>query len=266
MWTLSVKCSEPVTRPAKGDDRYRKLLAHKPSVCDTTPGTPTAAPPTKKYCRSLSVPADPSIDSLLHTQGSKLWRPIPVIPVTNNNTQQPNLNFASYHSECPAAVSFTHTAPAARSPLSVDSGHFTTSDLLTPPGSPIPRSASALSDVSYGSWLEHSPSRSRFEILQKRSLSYEDQISNSSQLTSVSLAAGDVSSPTSVSPYRHKIPRCRSQPCVLHDRRFGKKRRRECDRPTLNFHKMTEVMAARLSVSFVFRYFLMLSFLQKNPS
>ncbi|XP_041368774.1 protein FAM53A-like [Gigantopelta aegis] len=237
LWTLSVKSSELVTRLSKGDDHYKKLTP-KASVCDTSPGTPTTAPPTKKYCRSLSVPADPSMGSLLHTQGSKLWRPIPVIPVTNNNTQQPNRNLANFHGDCPKA-GFTHIAPVAPSPLSVDSGHFTTSDLQTPPGSPIPRPLSALSDVSYGSWLEHSPSRNRFEILQNRSLSYEDQISSSSRLSSVSFAMG-VSSPTSLSPYRHKIPRCRSQPCVLHDRRFGKKRRRESDRPTLNFHKMTE--------------------------
>ncbi|KAL8580193.1 hypothetical protein ACOMHN_049253 [Nucella lapillus] len=37
-----------------------------------------------------------------------------------------------------------------------------------------------------------------------------------------------------------KIPRCHSQPCVLHHRRYAKKRRRGDDRPTLDFHKMTE--------------------------
>ncbi|GFS02662.1 protein FAM53A-like [Elysia marginata] len=41
------------------------------------------------------------------------------------------------------------------------------------------------------------------------------------------------------------IPRCHSQPCVLHHRRCGKKRRRNCDRPTLNFNKMTETAYMR---------------------
>ncbi|XP_014777131.1 nuclear pore complex protein DDB_G0274915 [Octopus bimaculoides] len=47
-----------------------------------------------------------------------------------------------------------------------------------------------------------------------------------------------VSNPSS--PRRQRIPRCRSQPCVLHDRKAGVKRRRDYDRPTLDFHKMTQ--------------------------
>ena len=49
------------------------------------------------------------------------------------------------------------------------------------------------------------------------------------------------------------IPRCHSQPCVLHHRRCGKKRRRNCDRPTLNFNKMTEVSAKTLLSRRVYR-------------
>ena len=56
-----------------------------------------------------------------------------------------------------------------------------------------------------------------------------------------------VSNPSS--PRRQHIPRCRSQPCVLHDRREGRKRRRDYDRPTLDFHKMTQVRFNRLVLS-----------------
>ena len=140
----------------------------------------------------------------------------------------------------------TTTLPMAPSPLSIDSGRDTTSDLHTPPQSPVPRPSSATSLRSChtafsASWWSNSPGRLRGEVLQSRSLSYEEQMSTGLQ------AAVSGSSPCVVgtgsvplSPCRSKIPRCHSQPCVLHDRRCGKKRRRE-DRPTLDFHKMTEV-------------------------
>jgi hypothetical protein len=49
--------------------------------------------------------------------------------------------------------------------------------------------------------------------------------------------------------HRNKIPRCRSQPSVLYDRKCGIKRRRDHDhRPTLNFNKMTEVNIFMLNI------------------
>ena len=39
---------------------------------------------------------------------------------------------------------------------------------------------------------------------------------------------------------RSSVARCHSQPCILHDRRYAMKRRRD-DRPMLDFRKMTEV-------------------------
>ena len=143
----------------------------------------------------------------------------------------------------------TTTLPMAPSPLSIDSGRDTTSDLHTPPQSPVPRPSSATSLRSChatafsASWWSHSPGRSlRGEVLQSRSLSYEEQMPTGLQAAASGSSPCVVGSGGSVplSPCRSKIPRCHSQPCVLHHRRCGKKRRRE-DRPTLDFHKMTEV-------------------------
>ncbi|XP_046333037.1 protein FAM53A-like [Haliotis rufescens] len=241
------------SRHGKSCDKHSSVVTcrhknplHKCILCDTNSGI---APPKKKHCRSLSVPVDSMTSSPWQPDGTKLWRPIAVIPLTNNNVDQQNRNITSRVPEFkPTCRNVTNFTRFVSSPLSMDSGHFTTSDFQTPPGSPVPRPASALSDFSQSSfgapWLEHSPLRNnRFEILQNRSLSYEEQIS---------LGAGSTpcmsehlgSNPSS--PYRHKIPRCRSQPCVLHDRRYAKKRRREDCRPTLNFQKMTETAYGRV--------------------
>lgn len=159
------------------------------------------------------------------------------------------------------------------SPPSVDSGHctdFTPSDLATPPGSPVPRPASAISssDISSFSslsspWLESCNSRSqRVRVLENRSLSLEDRISGPAPSLS---HAASFHSASCIDPCSRRssssrfscmeeascssgaIPRCHSQPCVLHSRRYGKKRRRDCDnnRPTLNFNKMTETAYTR---------------------
>lgn len=46
---------------------------------------------------------------------------------------------------------------------------------------------------------------------------------------------------TPSSPRRTRVPRCRSQPCVLTEPKIGMKRRRADDRPSINFKKMAEV-------------------------
>ena len=52
---------------------------------------------------------------------------------------------------------------------------------------------------------------------------------------------GTNSVPTS--PRRQRVPRCRSQPCVLNERKHGGlKRRLDSDRPAIDFRKMSEVM------------------------
>lgn len=171
-----------------------------------------------------------------------------------------------------AATTSTFLPMAPPSPVSVDSGRDTTSDRhTTPPQSPVPRPSSATSLRSVhtafsaascwsssggsGAYSYHRPFN-RSEVLQSRSLSYEEQMSPVGLQPSASGSSPCVASGSGVglgypggfggsayslplSPCRNKIPRCHSQPCVLHDRRCGKKRRRD-DRPTLDFHKMTE--------------------------
>ncbi|XP_059161688.1 protein FAM53A-like isoform X2 [Physella acuta] len=225
--------------------------------CDSAPGTPTA-PPKKKHCRSLSVPPDgpmvlpaPSKDT-----GSKIWKPIAVTPRSISNFQtkdRHNLSAQCIESSkwLPKLSSGFKLVPVVPSPPSVDSGHYTTSDLQTPPGSPVPRPASAASDTSFSSlgsaWLDYSPMRTRIRVLENRSLSCEDRISASSSTMSMPCVHGSIdpsssccSSQDGSNSCSSGIPRCHSQPCVLHHRRCGKKRRRDCDRPTLNFNKMTE--------------------------
>lgn len=271
------------TGAAAGAYRYakNKPLVHNRPVCDTGQGT-LLAPPKKKHCRSLSVPADtPPMATSPQVEGARVWRPIPIAAMTtpHNAAVLDNRNLthafpAPFHDartfssftavgtsgtasrfhrdfkvpgHHPSALCGCPRVPVAPSPLSVDSGRETTSDLQTPPCSPVPRPSSATSVCSHASscfsasWLDSSPGRLRSEVLQSRSLSCEEQISTG-------FAAGCGSTPSFVgagsvplSPCRSKIPRCHSQPCVLHDRRCGKKRRRDSDRPTLDFHKMTEV-------------------------
>ncbi|KAK0051670.1 protein FAM53A-like isoform X1 [Biomphalaria pfeifferi] len=226
-------------------------------ICDIAPGTPSA-PPKKKHCRSLSVPADGLVVyPTTSKEPSKIWKPIAVIPRSNNNFPEKDRNsLPVFSSEAgtwlPTKSSGFKLVPVVSSPPSVDSGHYTTSDLQTPPGSPVPRPASATSECSFSShrsaWHDYSPIRNRVRVLENRSLSCEDQISGSSTI-SIPCAHGrsDISSRCrsnshygSISCNSSGIPRCHSQPCVLHHRRCGKKRRRDCDRPTLNFNKMTE--------------------------
>eukprot|EP00916_Digyalum_oweni_P023530 GHVL01039014.1.p1 GENE.GHVL01039014.1~~GHVL01039014.1.p1 ORF type:complete len:332 (-),score=37.29 GHVL01039014.1:260-1255(-) len=81
--------------------------------------------------------------------------------------------------------------PMAPSPLSVDSGRDTTSDLHTPPQSPIPRPASAASLQCHHhhhhhhhhstAWWTHPSGRLRGDVLQSRSLSYEEPMSGGLQ-------------------------------------------------------------------------------------
>lgn len=233
-------------------------------LCDSAPGTPMP-PPKKKHCRSLSVPPDNLIPFQAPTRdhGGKIWKPIAVIPQSNNNVQDnkdrnllPVIHTGESAKWLPKLSSGFKLVPVVPSPPSVDSGHYTTSDLQTPSGSPVPRPASAASDTSFSSlgsaWHDYSPMKSRTRVLENRSLSCEDRISGSSSTNSISCFHGSAEHSSQCCSSSSSqgdssicgssgIPRCHSQPCVLHHRRCGKKRRRDCDRPTLNFIKMTEV-------------------------
>ena len=167
-------------------------------------------PPTKRHCTDLTTK--------WHPKETEVWKPIPVIDNEH------------------------HFSPAFSDHLNCD--------IFTPPESPVPRPLSASTypgcyDNLYSpigaSWLEQT-TFDKFNAFKNRSLSFEDEISCSN-------ASGSTSSVQLSHHYNHhhhhhrnKIPRCRSQPSVLYDRKCGIKRRRDHDhRPTLNFNKMTEV-------------------------
>ncbi|KAI0243213.1 Protein FAM53A, partial [Lamellibrachia satsuma] len=142
----------------------------------------------------------------------------------------------------------------------------------TPPESPVPRPASASSgfcDSSTGSLnvvgFDMSPMQggrggitgtSNGCYLKMRSFSMEEPISTTlcgargggggwggtGNAGSVPVVSSQNVQSTPSSPLRYHIPRCRSQPCeLLHERKSGLKRRRDEERPALDFFKMKEV-------------------------
>ena len=137
----------------------------------------------------------------------------------------------------------------------IDSGF-----IFTPPESPVPRPSSTSTctgrqDYVFSPlgapWLEQDQSHHRFDAFQNRSLSFEDKISCTSSSGSTTSVPGCLGNHSTSHPYHHHnhhhhhhhhhIPRCRSQPSMT-TRKYGMKRRRDSDqRPSLNFHKMTEV-------------------------
>ena len=132
----------------------------------------------------------------------------------------------------------------------MSSGHITPEDFLTPPESPIPRPSSAVySDGAISPlgapWLDFSHQQlfNKHEAFRNRSLSMEDKISCNSCasmcVTSFSSVPVSINAIPTSPHHRYRIPRCRSQPS-FYDRKSGRRRRRD-SRPTLNFHKMTEV-------------------------
>lgn len=152
-------------------------------------------------------------------------------------------------------------------------------DFSTPPESPVPRPASAssgrLASEPHLNWSgglnrqvkssgggggggDLNPNKSsiqgnnnnntvKLDAFRLRSLSMEEPLS---QLIRAGFTRDTCSMPvipgsgshhsTPSSPRRQRVLRCRSQPCVLHDRKCLKRRRDE-ERPALDFHKMTEV-------------------------
>lgn len=177
------------------------------TACDNSS---SVDPPTKRQCTDMTTKWQP--------KETDVWKPIPVIDRDH------------------------HFSPAF-------SDHVTC-DIFTPPESPVPRPLSASTYPSCydntcspigATWLDQT-TFSKFNAFKNRSLSFEDEISCSN-------ASGSTSSvQTAHHHYHHhhhrnRIPRCRSQPSVLYDRKCGIKRRRDYDhRPNLNFHKMKEVI------------------------
>lgn len=232
-----------------------KKPLHPRKPCDTDHVSNTTTRPKKRHSRSMSVPQETEINippakSTWQPQGSNIWKPVAVAAMGNRNCHSMNFpreaSFSRTFTQTPTDFQFHETLN--RHSLS---GHITPDDFLTPPESPVPRPSSAVySDGAMSPlgapWLDFNQQQvlSKHDAFRNRSLSFEDKISCSSSASSVSVTSFS-SVPLSInaiptSPHhRHRIPRCRSQPS-FYERKCGRRRRRDC-RPTLNFHKMTEV-------------------------
>lgn len=192
-------------------------------------------PPNKRQCRSMSIPNDGELHTRwLQTQArSHLHRPLALRP--NSGNSRTKSHQYSHHR------SSGRVLPPVRSTY--------TPDTSTPPESPRSRPSSASSGY-FDSPLASSSNlnRNRCESLQTLpTTEYNSKISRGGSETPMSRVNAAKSMPSvadpssQVSPSKQMLLRCQSQPCVIHERRCGVKRRRDEQRPSINFSKMTEV-------------------------
>lgn len=203
------------------------------------------APPSKRHCRSLSVPVDLSRwQPVWRPAPSKLWTPIkhrgsgggggPQVPHQSPPKRVSSLRFL----QAPSASS--QCAPAHR-PCSPPFFSLALAQDSSRPCAASPQSGSWESDAES---LSPCPPQRRFSL----SPSLGPQASRFLP----SARSSPASSPEL--PWRPRglrnLPRSRSQPCDLDARKAGVKRRHEEDprrlRPSLDFDKMNQVGPARL--------------------
>ncbi|KAM7021902.1 protein FAM53A isoform 2-T2 [Passerculus sandwichensis] len=200
------------------------------------------APPTKRHCRSLSEPDELArCRSPWKPGGSKVWTP--VSKRRCNSGGSATLQRCNSHGSATLQRSTSISLP--QNILSLNNV-FTVTSFNT---SPVPRPSSASSgfvDSSEGStssstrWNSGGPCD--FNPRRRLSLSQEHITETGNLLPSAS------STPTSTPELsrRQGLLRCRSQPCVLNEKKSRLKRRREEDvrwnRPSLDFFKMTRTL------------------------
>lgn len=199
-------------------------------------------PPNKRQCRSMSIPNDGELHSRwLQTQArSHLHRPLAVRP--NSGGSRSKSHQLAHHRSSQSGRGLPPVWPSSLVPCS---------DLVStpPPESPRSRPSSASSGYFDSPLASLSNlSKNRCESLQALpSMEHGARHSSGDSGLSVQVIAAksmpSVADPSSQhSPSKQLLLRCQSQPCVIHERRCGVKRRR-CDeqRPSINFSKMTEV-------------------------
>uniref|UniRef100_S4RDJ3 Family with sequence similarity 53 member A n=1 Tax=Petromyzon marinus TaxID=7757 RepID=S4RDJ3_PETMA len=200
-------------------------------------------PPSKRHCRSLSVPEELSRCRSPWKPGSKIWT-----PVTKRRCHSGgSATLQRCNSQGWGSVGGAGGFPCFPAPV-------------TPPESPVPRPASA--SAGWGPERPHAAAVAAeagpgagppFHLLEARrrlSLSQE-RITESGRALLWGHAGGTPetgrrAAPTHVTTAgtgHSRLPRCRSQPCVSNERKSGLKRRRDDDvrwiRPSLDFLKMT---------------------------
>ncbi|XP_062981984.1 protein FAM53A [Elgaria multicarinata webbii] len=199
-------------------------------------------PPTKRHCRSLSEP-----DEIVRCRSpwkpgsSKIWTP--VSKRRCNSGGSATLQRCSSHGGTTlkesTTISLAHNGPPLNNVFQITS--FNTS--------PVPRPSSASSgfvdssEESSSLSFRWSSGRSYdFNLRRRLSLSQEHITETGSSLSSAN------STPTSTPELSRSqgLLRCRSQPCVLNEKKSRLKRRREEDlrwnRPSLDFLKMTRTL------------------------
>ncbi|MBN3293597.1 FA53A protein, partial [Polypterus senegalus] len=218
------------------------------------------APPTKRHCRSLSEP-----DELARCRSpwkpnssSKVWTPVSKRRCNSGGSttlqrcnSQGSATMQRSTSVClpqPTSCSLSNCSKSgSKHILSLNNSVINSNSFNT---SPVPRPSSASSgfvDSSEGStnssgirW--HSGGPCDYHPRRRLSLSQEHITDTATLLPSAN------STPTSTPELsrRQGLLRCRSQPCVLNERKSGLKRRREEDvrwsRPSLDFLKMTRTL------------------------
>ncbi|XP_039397405.1 protein FAM53A isoform X3 [Mauremys reevesii] len=200
------------------------------------------APPTKRHCRSLSEPDELArCRSPWKPGSSKVWTP--VSKRRCNSGGSATLQRCNSHGSANLQRSTSISLP--QNVLSLNNV-FTITSFNT---SPVPRPSSASSgfvDSSEGStsssirWNSGEPCD--FNPRRRLSLSQEHITETGNLLPSAN------STPTSTPELsrRQGLLRCRSQPCVLNEKKSRLKRRREEDvrwnRPSLDFFKMTRTL------------------------
>ncbi|XP_074847797.1 protein FAM53A [Carettochelys insculpta] len=200
------------------------------------------APPTKRHCRSLSEPDELArCRSPWKPGSSKVWTP--VSKRRCNSGGSATLQRCNSHGSANLQRSTSVSLP--QNVLSLNNV-FTIASFNT---SPVPRPSSASSgfvDSSEGSTSSsirwNSGGHCDFNPRRRLSLSQEHITETGNLLPSAN------STPTSTPELsrRQGLLRCRSQPCVLNEKKSRLKRRREEDvrwnRPSLDFFKMTRTL------------------------
>ncbi|XP_048826239.1 protein FAM53A-like [Brienomyrus brachyistius] len=217
-------------------------------------GGSVLAPPTKRHCRSLSEPDELSRCRSPWKPGnsSKIWTPISKRRCNSGGVA--SLQYGGVHGSCGSAAAPPVYSSSSSSPPGGCGFFSVPCSAFAPAVSPVPRPSSASSgfvDCSGRSSGASSSSAPPWPAGRSPDLSpcrrfslSQEHIPEAHGLPASSSSSSPASSPELG---RHAgLLRCRSQPCVLQERKAGLKRPRENEarwsRPSLDFLKMTQTL------------------------
>ncbi|XP_020645624.2 protein FAM53C isoform X3 [Pogona vitticeps] len=217
----SLSLPQPLCNP---DTSPQNSLASQTLATNSLVSEKASVPPTKRHCRSLSVPEDLSRwQAVWRPLGSKVWTHVKRRDNTREDTLavQPQIVAQGANRLC------FNPAPSA-SHQAVQDG---ASCGRSPPFFSLALSRESPASVPWetGETLQPYPLQRRFSLSPVRFLP-----SQRSSTTST----------PELLRHQHSLPRSRSQPCDLDTRKCGLKRRHDEDvrwhRPSLDFYKMNQ--------------------------